>query len=66
MIGSVEECLLENVRPPQFGIFLRQALTAVITYKRGNAAEEVEILNDEPLLQSIAAEYTAQFEQQQK
>jgi hypothetical protein len=45
----------------RFPRFLVECLTATITYKRGNAPEEVAILNDQALRDQISEEYKTQY-----
>lgn len=59
--GAIEESLADNLNPIRFQRFLMDCLTSAITRRRGNAPEEVAILNNAELLQQIVDQYTTLY-----
>jgi hypothetical protein len=62
--GAIEEGLNDKVPPERFWGWLVECLTSSITCKRGDAPEEVAILNDKALLNQISEQYKQLYQKQ--
>jgi hypothetical protein len=59
--GIIEEALADKMPPGRFPEWLKEALTAGVTYKRGNAPDLVAILNSKETLAEIIKNYESQY-----